>query len=74
MLIRFKECEKGMFNESRMICSTDVSDYAEYVKAIKAVNSVYIDEFYRQIWDIALFPAEDEDHINCIDVYVELFE
>jgi hypothetical protein len=72
MLIRFKILENSYeFNESRMIHCVDFKgDYAEYIKALKVVDSIYVDEYFYNLDTIAFNPAEDDDYVDCIDVYI----
>lgn len=73
MLIRYylsqKDCD---YTDCRMIHSVHFNDnYSEYIRALKVVNSIYIDEYFYNLDFIAFNPAEDDEHIDCIDVYVK---
>jgi len=51
-------------------CINFEGDYSEYIKALKVVDNIYIDEFFYNLDTIALYPADDSDYVDCIDVYI----
>jgi hypothetical protein len=73
MYIRFYENENDDYEHSKFIHSINLKDdYSEYIKTMKAVDSILIDGFYYDLDFITFKPAENDDYVNCIDVYVKI--
>ena len=46
-------------------------EYSEYVKVLKVVDNIVINEITYKLENIELVPAEDECFVACIDVYIQ---
>lgn len=72
MFIRFYENDNDDFENAKFIHSVDLKEnHSEYIKTMKVVDSIFINDFYYDLDFVAFKPAENDDYVDCIDVYVK---
>jgi len=72
MYIRFYNNDDDDFNEARFIHSIDLKDnYSEYIKTMKIVDGISIDGYFYNLDFISVKPAESDEFISSVDVYVK---
>jgi len=72
MYIRFYENDSDDFDEAKFLNSIDLKDnYSEYIKAMRVVDSIKVNGYYYDLDFITVSPAENDEFISSIEVYVK---